>query len=88
MTIKLGDRVKDKMTGFEGIVVCLSQWITDCERVSVQPVKLRDGKRQDYETFDAPQLEVLKAGAFKLSFATDPGGPRPEPRRPGAPPRH
>jgi hypothetical protein len=87
MTIKLGDRVKDRMTGFEGIVVCHSQWITGCARLTVQPTDLHDGKRRDTECFDEPQLMVVEKGAFKLNVASDPGGPRPEPRRPETPAR-
>ena len=92
-TPELGDRVKDRVTGFTGIVVCRAQWLNGCDRLGVQPEKLIDGKPGEIQHFDAPQCDVVKAAAH-VPFAADapertaarrPGGPRQDPptRRPG-----
>jgi len=50
--IKPGDRVKDLITNFEGIVVCRTEWLNKCVRICVQPEQLHDGKPIDGQTFD------------------------------------
>jgi len=58
--INLGDTVKDKISGYKGIVIAITAWLHGCKRVTVQSQKLKDGKPLDNFTFDEPQLEVLK----------------------------
>lgn len=36
----LGDRVKDRVSGFEGIVFHRSEWLTNCNTYGVKPTKL------------------------------------------------
>lgn len=76
MSIELGDKVKDSVTGFVGIAVGRTKWLHGCERISVQPLVDKDGKCPEVMAFDAPQLIVVKAGVAKQG---DPkkGGPRP-----------
>ena len=43
---QLGDLVKDKVTGFTGIVICRAVWLNGCARLTVQPQKVgKDGKK-------------------------------------------
>ena len=87
----LGDRVKDIITGFQGVIVARTSWIYGCDRYTVVPEKLdQDGKPQNGTSFDEPQLKLVKAGVVmgdKPATATPkaairvPGGPRPEPSR-------
>jgi hypothetical protein len=73
--IKLGDRVKDTVTGFEGIAVAKTEWLHGCVRFVVQPQSLdKDGKVQVAETFDEPQLKIIKAAA--VAGAVDSEKPR------------
>ncbi|MBW2605922.1 MAG: hypothetical protein JRE28_16700 [Deltaproteobacteria bacterium] len=58
--VKLGDRVKDVISGFTGIAVAETKWLHGCCRICVQPPVDKDGKHQENQTFDEPQLEVLK----------------------------
>lgn len=89
MSVQLGDRVKDTITGFVGIAECKAEWLHGCVRVSVRPEKLsKEGKQQELVTFDEPQLVVVKAGAVPNSpFWRDPAAAAPplalEPPRPG-----
>lgn len=80
--IELGDEVRDRMTGFSGIVVGIHTWLYGCRRVSVQPKKLHEGKIVDPQVFDEPQVEVMKKQNFLKTApapAGDPGGPHNEP---------
>jgi len=58
--IELGDRVKDKITGLEGIVTGRYEYLYGCLRMSVQPEKAKDGKPVESFVLDEPQLELLK----------------------------
>ena len=58
--IKCGSKVKDKITGFTGIVVARTEWLYGCMRLLVQPTKLEKGKVQDTVQFDEDQLELLE----------------------------
>ncbi len=78
--IRLGDVAKDSITGFKGVVICVSQWLHGCRRITLQPQALHDGKPIESSTFDEPQL-VLTARAGAKRESRDTGGPRPEPAR-------
>lgn len=76
---KVGDVVRDTLTGFEGVAVGITEWLHGCKRVTIQPQKLHDGKPIEAMTFDAPQLVLVKAMQHQPMRST--GGPRPEPQR-------
>ena len=59
MTIKLGQRVRDRMTGIEGIAIVRAEYLYGCTRIGVQPTEVKDGKPVDTSHFDEPQLEVI-----------------------------
>ena len=63
--VELGDRVRDRITGLEGIAVARTSWLYGCERITIQPERLKDGKPLDTYTVDEPQIEVLKEGVAK-----------------------
>lgn len=79
MTVELGDKVKDVVTGFEGVVIGITQWLTGCDTCSVQPGKIsKDGKLSEATCFDRNRLVVVKKGVAKLPSAPttrDNGGP-------------
>lgn len=63
---QLGDRAKDLISGFEGIVVAVTDWLYGCRRITLAPEKLdKDGKLVEAHTFDDAQLLVLQLGAVK-----------------------
>jgi hypothetical protein len=65
MSIKLGDRAKDKLTGFSGIVTGTSDHLTGCRRIGIQPEKLKDdGTIGETNWFDADHVIVIKAGVY------------------------
>jgi hypothetical protein len=79
IVVSLGDTARDTITGFEGVVVCLSQWLHGCRRVTLQPQKLHEGKPVECQSFDEPQLELLRSSVVPTTALT--GGPRLEPVR-------
>ncbi len=63
-TIKLGDRVRDIYTQFEGIATSRTEWLHGCDRVSINPTTLdKDGKVRERETFDDTRVELVERGA-------------------------
>ncbi len=65
--IALGDKVKDTMTGFIGIVAGITKWKTGCDTAVVQPPVDKDGKHQDSKAFDVTALTVVQAAKPKVS---------------------
>ena len=74
MGIALGDKVKDRITGYTGIVVARTDWLYGCTRFSVQSSELKDGKPIEAEWFDEKALDET---------AEEPGGPCPGKRETG-----
>ena len=85
MNIKLGQKVKDRVTGFEGIVIGITKYLSGCDTVGIQPQGMKDGKSFDVEWYDYTRLEILdKKSILEKITATltkDPGGPQPIPQR-------
>jgi hypothetical protein len=76
---KLGDKVKDSITGFMGIVTGASQWLYGCERLFVEPQEMHEGKPVEGQWFDVQRLDVLvKTTAEPAPLS---GGPQKDPRR-------
>jgi len=69
----LGDKVKDAITGFEGIITLRSQWLNACNTYGVTCTELKDGVPQDKQHFDEPQLSLVEEEVHEPQRAT--GGP-------------
>ncbi len=74
MTVNLGDKVRDSVTNFEGVVVAKHLYLNGCTRTTVQPVVGADGKLPAPETFDEPQLVVTSPRVIPEG-SRDTGGP-------------
>jgi len=71
---KLGSKLKDAVTGFEGICVVRNQWLNNCNQYGLQPETLKDdGGVKDKGWFDEPQLRVVEKEVHKEHRST--GGP-------------
>lgn len=58
--IELGDRVKVKVVGLEGIAVAISQHLWGCDRIGVQSTGVdKDGKPQDTYWFDEMAVDLV-----------------------------
>ena len=62
--LALGDRVKDRLTGLTGIIVARTEWLNYCNRYTVQPQKIKDGKPVESTVFDEGDLTLLMAAVF------------------------
>lgn len=76
--INLGDEAQDPITGYKGVCICRTEWISGCTRIGLQAPMGKDGKVPDTQHFDEPMLKLLKAGKFAAT-SKDTGGPRPAP---------
>ncbi|MBA7626618.1 hypothetical protein ES703_34072 [subsurface metagenome] len=57
MAIKLGDKVKDNITGFEGVAVARVVYLNGCISIQVKPAKLKkDGSMIEAEWLDEQRL--------------------------------
>jgi len=71
----LGDKVRDTVTGFVGIITGISFWLNGCVQCGVKPPVDKDGKVLDAEWFDDQQLEIVKAER-KRAAPAETGGPQ------------
>ena len=72
--IKLGQKAKDKVTGFEGIIVGKAEYLFGCNQFGLAP-EAKDGKVNDTHWFDEGRIEVLGRGVLPAEVATKkPGG--------------
>ncbi len=63
--IKLGQEVRDNVTGFQGIATCRCLWLHGCERIVVQPPYNKKGEKlPEANTFDEPQLILVGDGVL------------------------
>lgn len=72
ITVQLGDKAKDTLTGFEGIVSGVFVFANGCVRVEITPKALKDGKPIDPAVFDEQRLLPKASKAER-------GGDRPGP---------
>lgn len=80
--IELGDRVKDPITGYQGIVIVVATWLHGCIRIGVQAEKMKDGKPVEDRHFDQSQLVIVKKHIHKpMVLAVQAEPPKAETRR-------
>jgi hypothetical protein len=74
--IKLGQQVKDKVTGFTGIATARVEYLSGCVQFCVRPEMVKPGEMPDGQYIDDMQLDVIGDGVF---IPVDPdGGPMPD----------
>lgn len=78
--LQMGDKAKDTVTGFQGIVVAKTTWLNGCTRVGLQSDVLKDGLPTEPQWFDEPQLILVEAQKVQAG-PRDTGGPIPKPKR-------
>lgn len=57
--IKLGDKVKDKISGFTGIAVSRIEYINGCIQYGVKPRVKKNGEMPDIQYIDEKQLSII-----------------------------
>ena len=76
----LGDKVKDKVTGYGGIVIAQTRWLYGCTRYTIQAQELKDGKPVEAISCDEAALDVVEPVPVKDPVRKS-GGPTREPSR-------
>lgn len=61
----LGDKVRCKITGFEGLVTSYARHIAGCDRLWIEPKVGADGKRGDGFWLDIDLAEMVEAGVVE-----------------------
>jgi len=73
--MKLGQKARDKITGFEGIIVGRVHYLYGCDQLCLSP-PAKDGKINCSEWFDEGRVEVIGPGVTPQEVqAGEPGGP-------------
>jgi len=81
MSIKNGLTVKDRITGFSGVVTGIVEYLTGCNQALVVPPMDKNGKIPESIWFDVQRLEVLDKPQIILENGTTPGCDKAPPRR-------
>lgn len=82
MNIKLGQKVRDKITGFMGVVTGKVQYISGCHQALVAPAASVDGRSLgEPQWFDEQRLLVTDAKPIKLDNGDSSGSDRQAPKR-------
>ena len=68
--MKLGDKVQDSITGHEGIITGICDYLTGCRQRLVQPKVKADGAWSDGKWIDEDRLSVTEAKAARLKVTT------------------
>ena len=71
----LGKKIKDKVSGMEGMVVSITHFLNGCVRVSIQPPVDQDNKMQDERWFDYQQVELVEPKKVNVKPSRT-GGPQ------------
>lgn len=66
----LGKKVRDKITGFEGIAVGRCVYLFGCDQIGIAPPVDKEGKRPDTQWFDDGRIEVIGEGVAPESVQT------------------
>lgn len=84
MIINLGDKVKDKITGFKGIAIARCDYLNGCQCYEVQPPCGKDRKMPQPIWIDVQQLELTGAKP-KVYSGRRTGGPQDRPPKRSTP---
>lgn len=79
--IKVGQKVKEVVTGFTGIVTGRAEYLTGCAQILIQP-PCQDGKYTDSLWFDETRCEIVEAKPVAVPGNRPDAGPdKPAPKR-------
>lgn len=73
MAIKLGQKVQDKITGFEGVVTGRAEFLTGCTQCVVVPPVDKKGAHREAVWFDEQRLVVISREIVVLDNGPTPG---------------
>ncbi len=74
---KIGDSLRDIVTGFEGICLAVTKYSTGCIHYGLQSECVTDGKPADLEWFWGTRLKLAHKNKVEFSTGESVGGPQP-----------
>lgn len=81
----IGKQVRDRITGYGGVAVGRTEWLTGCATVAIQGRLDDKGQPPELFWFDEVRVDVLASPEPLHVDATpeqEKGGPQPSPRNP------
>jgi hypothetical protein len=81
--VRMGSRVKDRITGFQGTLTGRAEYISGCTQCLVAPTVKADGSFAESQWFDEQRLEVIDVKAAPIVLENDktPGADIAAPKR-------
>ena len=78
---EMGVPAEDIITGFKGVIISRSQWLTGCNTYGLKPKIDKAGKVQDTQWFDENSIKVNSKKSVKIGSSVDgkTGGPQDTP---------
>ena len=75
--VKLGNKVRDLITGFEGVAIARTEYLYGCVHICIAPKLGADGKRPENEWFDEQRVEVVEDTPVPVAagYSATTGGP-------------
>lgn len=74
--VRLGEEVKDCITGFKGIATSRVEYLNGCIQYCIKPKMSKDGKMDEGQYIDQEQIIVIGKGVTTKSKPT--GGDMPD----------
>jgi hypothetical protein len=71
--IKLGQKAKDKLTGFEGILYGKASYLTGCDQYCLVP-SAKDGEIKSSQWFDEGRIEIIGEGVTVQDVTAEKNG--------------
>ena len=65
-----GDILKDKVTGYQGVVMVRAEYSTGCLHYGLQGNELKDGMPPNWEWLDSTRLELVKSAQVIFDIDT------------------
>jgi len=78
---KTGSMLRHIITGFTGVAIAATEWMTGCYTYGLKSQTLHDGKPINAQWFDENELELAKPKKVMKVSTKDPGGPHATPQR-------
>ena len=71
--VSFGDRGRDIITGFVGVVTGRCEYISGCTQLLLSPMVSGDGAHREPAWFDDQRIEVIETEVVKLDNGATPG---------------
>jgi hypothetical protein len=76
--INLGDKVRDRISSYEGVMIARCEYLTGCAQIGIKPQGMKtDGGTHDLLYFDEPFVELVEKNVVQPVEPrdADAGGP-------------